>query len=317
MKVVVNQEFLPVLLSLLDKARKSIDIISFSFAIGSASGKHSTWNAPYEIASKLIEIKKKYGSKIRIRFFTEGLRETVDRNRVTADFLEEAGIQVRYGSTHAKGFCVDGKYVLFGSTNLTQQSIMKNNEANLLIEEKKNTLGFRKYFEHLWEGGHHGGIKLPKPYLADGDFKDDLINMIHKAKRKIDFSIYFFNHKEIENALIEAHERGLHVRGFIHQHASFAMSYIWANRSTVKRMRNAGMEDLHFGPLHKFSHSKYLVADGKDVFMSTGNWLKEDVNIHPQLSIHFQDSVVARSLLKHLTWQIKNEAVEERRAISA
>lgn len=317
MKVVTNQEFLPVLLSLLGKARKSIDIISFSFAIGSAARKLSTKNAPYEIAMKLLEIKKKYGKKIKIRFFTEGLRETVDRNRVTADFLEEGGIEVRYGSTHAKGFCIDGKYVLFGSTNLTQQSIMKNNEANLLIEDTKIARGFKKYFEHLWTGGHHGEITLPRPFFADGDFKDELIRIIRDSKKKIDFSIYFFNHREIENALIEAHERGVKIRGFIHQHASFALPYIWANRSTVKRLRKAGMDDLHWGPLHKFSHAKYLVADGKFVFMSTGNWLVQDVLIHPQLSISFEDRFVARALSKHLTWQISHEAVTEKYSISA
>lgn len=294
------------LLTLLGKARKSIDIISFSFAIGSAAGKHSTKSAPYEIALKLLDIKRKYGKKVKIRFFTEGLRETVDRNKVTADFLEEGGVEVRYGSTHAKGFCIDGKYVLFGSTNLTQQSIMKNHEANLLIEDTKTSKGFRIYFEHLWNGGHHGDITLPKPFFADGDFKDELIRIIDHAKKKIDFSIYFFNHREIEEALIDAFERGAKIRGFIHQHASFALPYIWANRSTVKRLKNAGMDDLHWGPLHLFSHAKYLVADGKTVFMSTGNWLVQDVEIHPQLSIAFQDVKIARSLIRHLTWQINS-----------
>lgn len=299
-QLITDQEYLPALLNLLSKATKQVDILSYSFAIGSASGKHTLKGAPYQIAQKLIELKEEKGDKIRIRLYTEGLRDTVLRNKVTADYLEEAGVEIVYGSTHAKGFCVDGRYTLFGSTNLTNQSLTKNSEANLLIDDKKITKEFSKYFEHLWDGGVHGEIKLKKPFFADGDFKDELIKMISKAKKRIEFAIYFFNHREIEQALIEAYERGVEVTGFIHQHASFALSYIYANRSTVKRLKAAGIEDLHWGPLHTFSHSKYLIIDRKEFMLGTGNWLEEDVHIHPQIHIHLDNPMLARKLAKHL-----------------
>jgi phosphatidylserine/phosphatidylglycerophosphate/cardiolipin synthase-like enzyme len=303
-QLIIDQEYLSAIMELLSKAKKQIDILSYSFAIGSAAGKHTLKSAPYQIAQKLVELKAEKGDQIRIRLYTEGLRDTVLRNKVTADFLEEAGVEIVYGSTHAKGFIVDGRYTLFGSTNLTNQSITKNNEANLLFDDKKMTKEFSKYFEHLWEGGVHGEIKLKKPFLADGDFKDDLIDMISRAKKRIEFSIYFFNHREIERALIDAFERGVEISGYIHQHASFALSYIYANRSTVKRLKAAGIEDLHWGPLHTFSHSKYLVMDRKEFMLGTGNWLEEDVNIHPQIHIHLDNPSLARKLVKHLQHHI-------------
>lgn len=304
--VVTDQDYLPVLLSLLSKAKKSIDIMAYSFAIGSAAGKHSEKGAPYQIAEKLIEMKKKLGDKITIRLFTEGLRETVERNSVTARHLEKNGVEVVYGSTHAKGFCIDKKIVFFGSTNLTNQSIMKNGEANLLIKDAKIAKEFLRYMDYHWEGGGHGGIVLKEPFIADGGFKDVLIDMVDRAKKYVEFSIYFFNHKEIEKAIIRAHERGVKVRGFIHQHASFALSYIWANRSTVKRMKAAGIEDLHWGPVHTFSHAKYIVADRKEFMLGTGNWLVEDVHIHPQLYVHMKDASVAKELLKHLNASVRS-----------
>jgi hypothetical protein len=60
-------------------ARKKIDILSFSFAIGSAGGKINFKSASYQIAQKVKKIKGKKGNKIKILFFTEVLRETVDR----------------------------------------------------------------------------------------------------------------------------------------------------------------------------------------------------------------------------------------------
>ncbi len=304
MEVITDQNYLPTLLKLLSSAKKKIDILSFSFAIGSAGGKINFKSAPYAIAKIIKEIKEKHGNKIKIRFFTEGLRETVDRNKVTADYLEEAGVEVVYGSTHSKGFCIDGKIVLFGSTNLSHQSITKNREANLLIEDTAIAKEFTRYFNHLWKGGGHGGVRLKLPMLADSDFKDELIEMIEGAKKRVEFSIYFFNHREIEKAIIRAHERGVLVTGFIHQHQSFAYPYIRANRATVTRMIASGISDLHFGIATTFSHSKYCVVDRKEIMLGTGNWLVEDVLTHPQLFIHLHDPLVAKNLAKHLKSQI-------------
>jgi hypothetical protein len=295
--LVTNQDFLPVVMSLLTRARKSIDILSFSF---------TSFGAAKAIAEKLKEIKIEQKKMIQIRFFSEGIRETYERNKVTADFLSESGIEVHFGATHAKGFCIDGRYVLFGSTNLTNQSIMKNHEANLLIDDRKIAHEFKRYFEHLWHGGQHGEIELKAPLLADGAFKDVLVDVINRSKKLIEFSIYFFSHKDIEKALIAAHQRGVRIVGFIHQHKSFALSYIRMNRATVKRLQTAGIEELHWGKTSHFSHSKYLVADRKEFLLGTGNWLLQDVEIHPQLYIHLTDSVVAKKLGKHLLFQIES-----------
>lgn len=304
-KVVTGNAYLKKLLLLLEGARTSVDVMAYSFAIGSAAGKINKNSAPYEIALKLIELAKR---KVKVRLYIEGSRETADRNRITANFLKKNGVEVVYGATHAKGLCVDKRFVYFGSTNLTQQSITKNNEANLLIDDKKMAKGFLEYFNFHWEGGTHGGIKLAPPFLADGDFKDAIVAMIDGARKRIEFAIYFFNHREIEEALIRAHDRGIKVTGFIHQHYSFALSYIYKNRATVKRLREAGVEDLHFSVPSTFSHAKYIAVDRKEFALGTGNWLVEDVLIHPQLYIHLKDPKVCLNLVRYLQWLIKNQS---------
>lgn len=304
-QLISDQNYLPEVLRLIGKAKKSIDIVSFSFAIGSATGKHATWSAPFKIAEKLKSAQKKHHDHLKIRFFTEGFRETSSRNKVTAQYLKAAGVHIKLGATHAKGFCIDGRYILFGSTNLTNQSIMKNHEANLLIDNPKIAQEFTRYTDHLWNGGKHGGITLNPPFAADGDFKDQLITMINNAKKRIEFSIYFFNHKEIEQALIKAHQRNVKITGFIHRHQSFALPFIWANRSTVKRLNASGIKDIYWGRPYLFSHAKYLIADGKHIALGTGNWLAQDVKIHPQLYIFLENKNLALELNKHLKKQIK------------
>ena len=312
--LVTNEDYLEAALALVGRARRSIDILAFSWGIGSVSGRMSFDGAPYKLAARLKELKEKRGDALRVRLYIEGVRETADRNRVTADFLESAGVEVVYGSTHAKGFCVDGRYVFFGSTNFTQQSMVKNDEANLLIDDRKIAAEFTRYFEHLWNGGGHGGLELGGPLLADGEFKDAILEMIARAKKRIEFSIYFFDHREIERALIAAHERGVEITGFIHQHFTFAMPYIRRNRATASRMRAAGMEDLHFSDGSRFSHSKYLVRDREELALGTGNWLVEDVEEHPQLYVRLKDKPLAKALVAHLKEQIAEHgsALEKR-----
>jgi phosphatidylserine/phosphatidylglycerophosphate/cardiolipin synthase-like enzyme len=302
--LVVDRDFLPIMLDLIGHARESIDLMAFSFAIGSAGGKIDFKGAPYRVAAKLAERKRK-NPDLKIRMFIEGIRETESRNRVTAAFLKKSGVTVRFGSTHAKGICVDQRYFLFGSTNLTNQSILKNNETNLLIDSPAVATSFGLYFDYLWRGGKHGGITLPAPLLADGDFKPALLDMITSAKKTIDFSIYFFDQADIENALIEAHQRGVKIVGFVHQHRAFALSYVRRTARTVQRLRAAGIKTIHFAPATLFTHSKFLVRDKQELALGTGNWLNEDVNIHPQLYIRLIDAPLSRHLTKHLTRQIR------------
>lgn len=47
-------------------------------------------------------------------------------------------------------------------TGVTDQDYL----PTLLIDDKKIAKEFMRYFEHLWEGGAHGGIELKAPKVA-------------------------------------------------------------------------------------------------------------------------------------------------------
>lgn len=243
---------------MLEKAQHDIEVLAFSFAIGSINGRINKSSAPYKVAEKLVELKKTK-KHLNIRVYMEGVRSTSARNFITSHFLEEAGIIVEFGATHAKGFCVDHHLTLVGSTNLTNQSLVKNYEANLLIDDVDVAVEFHRYFEHLWAGGQHGRIRLHEPLIADGDFEEVLLKMIRSAQKTLEFSIYFFDHKKIYAALIEAHERGVHIKGFGLYHPRFALSYVYRTRRTIEGLRKIGVTDLHFSNASNFAHSKYLI----------------------------------------------------------
>ena len=64
------------------------------------------------------------------------------------------------------------------------------------------------------------------------------------------------------------------------------------------------MEEIYSGIPWTFSHAKYLVADKKELVLGTGNWLMEDVVIHPQLYVHQSGKALSGKLIAHLDTEI-------------
>ncbi len=306
--LIKDQEYLPTLLKELELAQSSIDVMAFSFAIDDGRGTILTTSPTYTIAQKLINLKKEKGDSLSIRLYIEGERITVGRNKITGDFLEKAGIVVKYGSTHAKGFSIDHKKILFGSTNLTTQSMIRNNETNVLSDDSAIVQGFDRFFENLYNDGKHGSLVLDKPMLADGLYKQALLNVINSANQSLEFSIYYFNDTDIENALIKAYQRGIKVRGYFNQREIPGSNLVERNRQTVERMKKTGIEELFFALDTSFTHSKYIIADKNKILLGTGNWNYTDVATHRQLYVELDDSTLALKLSEHLDEQIKLES---------
>lgn len=294
-RLVVDTAALPALLGLLDAAERRVDLIAYSFALTKQP------SAPQQVLQALLDA---HGRGVAVRVYLEGERETALRNVPTGELLAVAGIDVVYGATHAKGVAVDDA-VFFGSTNLTNQSLTKNIEANVVcVDDDDVCAGFDAYFAHLWRGGRHGGVTLPPPLYADGDFAAALVDVIDDARASVDFAIYFFDQEDIERALARAARRGVVVRGLAHTHNSFALPYVRRTRRTVERLQRAGV-DVHLGPPSLFSHAKLLVRDQRALFIGTGNWLDEDIDTHPQLAARFDDAVLARAAVAWLTTTIR------------
>ncbi len=306
--LVVDQDYLPTLLKELDKSETSVDVLAFSFAIDDGQGNIQSTNAAFQVAEKLVNLKKEKGHSIAIRLYIEGERSTFDRNKITSDYLEKAGIQVKFGSTHAKGFSIDHKTILFGSTNLTTQSMMRNNETNILSDDSLIVKGFDFFFDNLYKGGSIGSVALEKPMLADGVYKAFILNAIKTATKSLEFSIYYFNDADIENELIKASKRGVVITGYFNSKIIPGSNLVEKNREAVERMKKNGITELYFASDKAFTHSKYIICDKEKIILGTGNWNYSDVNSYRQLYVELNDAQLAVSLASHLSDQIKSES---------
>jgi phosphatidylserine/phosphatidylglycerophosphate/cardiolipin synthase-like enzyme len=140
---------------------------------------------------------------------------------------------------------------------------------------------------------------------ADGDFEPALLDLIDRARERLVFSIYFFDLDTVIAALVRAHRRGVHVRGLVHTHRSFGLDYVRRTEGAVRALSAAGITDLHFGPANQFTHAKLIVRDDDELMIGTGNWLLEDVEIHPQLHARFVNPALAAEIAAHVSRTIE------------
>jgi len=119
------------------KATKSLDMVFF--LIGSR-----------RLSRYIIRAHRK---GIRVRVVTDG-KVSKSRNSVNW-YLQRHGVDVRAvkvsrGSMHSKFIVIDGKRVILGSANITNDADRRNHEFLILSDDSELVSKFMDKFEELW-----------------------------------------------------------------------------------------------------------------------------------------------------------------------
>lgn len=143
--ILANENYYPVLLEAIDKARQEIMISIFSFKTGERKNTY-----PDKILNHLAEAVKRGVKVIVILEKTDHRTEGLDiQNRETGRLLAEKGINVFYDSprrtTHTKLIVIDQRLLILGSHNFTQSALKYNNEMSVLLENPDMAKNARDY----------------------------------------------------------------------------------------------------------------------------------------------------------------------------
>ena len=130
---VASKEILP----LIQEAKKTIDIWMFLL----------THN---KISEELVNAKKR-GVKVRIILDTAQTRDVLSKH----DYLDEKDIEVKVeswgGHMHIKAAVIDNKHIVLGSMNWTLDSVKKNDENTIIINNSpKLSLQLSSLFNEMW-----------------------------------------------------------------------------------------------------------------------------------------------------------------------
>jgi len=148
----VNENYYPALMSEIENAQTSIDIVLYEFKW------YDNNNSVVQLRDLLAK-RAKEGIKIRIildqsKWYGQ-ITDLSKENKKTGEYLAEKGISVKFDSekitTHDKLVIIDDSVVLIGSHNWGSSALTKNNEASVLIRGSEIAEYYENYFEFLWK----------------------------------------------------------------------------------------------------------------------------------------------------------------------
>lgn len=181
------------------------------------------------------------------------------------------------GLMHEKILAYDHTTSFFGSANMTYESLKKHDNFVLGIYDKN-------LFTHI-ENHHRNrflGLKSP-PFIGTidnqnislwflPDQKLDALNyfiyLVDQAKSSIKVAIYTLTHKEILEAFIRAHDRGVQLT-FIVDNSSLKGT----SRAAAKYLMEKGLR-IYESPRLKLCHHKMMVIDDQLLLVGSSNWTK-------------------------------------------
>lgn len=296
---VVNAEYLPALLAILGKAEKDIEFIQLEFHYDPAVRK---------IQDAMREALKR---GVRVRGLIE---DRISFNVASARYLKEYGIYAKLDTakkmTHNKLFIVDGTYVLLGSSNLSRNSMERNNETNVLIRDCAIGRFFSEYFEKLWADSE----KEPgmEPFgvgaitaVTNRAYFEEVMRLFREAKVSIEILMYGMSYypdspesrtSRLVDALIAAARRGVAVRVLLDK-SDYNETINEVNDRTKKHLEAAGVK-VRWDDEHVTSHAKLICADGT-VVIGSYNWGYDALERRNECAVIIRDGATTKFFLKY------------------
>lgn len=223
---------------------------------------------------------------------------------------------------HNKFFIFDSKKVFTGSSNITQTDLTGfNANYSVLINSEKIAKYFIDEFNQMYSGKFHtqkDKIEKSPVILNDNTevsvffspqdkiIKNEIIPLINNAKETIDISIFFLTHKQLNDALINAHKRGVKIR--IINDATNA-----SNRFSIhKSLRSVGIQVKTENFAGK-NHSKIVIIDNEISVIGSLNFTSSGEKSNDENVLVIKNKDIAQDMTKSFnkTWaQIDDKYLE-------
>ncbi len=202
----------------IDSAQKTIHIASFE-------------TNSNDVAKALIKAK---GRGVDVRWITDdenGIGADNDPGRGQFAMLKKAGIKViddgRGALMHDKFWLFDGKTLWTGSTNITINGMVKQNNNVIVIDSTELTSMYEQEFNDMWAGKFNSkspstvdqqflefnGSSIQVLFSPEDHPIDHILPIIQKAKKDIKFLAFSYTQEQLGQSMLDAIQRGVQVSG--------------------------------------------------------------------------------------------------------
>lgn len=206
---------------------------------------------------------------------------------------------------------VDNSWVLTGSMNHTIANLGWDYNNIICIQDQSLAKGYTLEFEEMW-GGAFGNQKtdntphcfningvVVESYFSPSDgVANRIVQAIDKAEKDLAFAILVFTENSLGTAVLEAHERGVDVRGII-DYVEFngdEYSFLSNNGVNVQDYQNADGSQWPDGPTlhHKYAVIDYSVGSNHPLLITgSHNWTASAGSIHDENTLLIYDAEIA------------------------
>jgi len=164
---------------------------------------------------------------------------------------------------HNKFCVIDGKIVLTGSFNPTDNDNSRNNNNVLVIYSKALSENYEDEFNELWNGIFSGGSKVKYPvvyvngikienyFCPEDNCESHIVDLISSAKSSVYFMDFSFTSREIADAIMM--KKDLDTRGIVDSSQSSS------KYSQLKRLQEAGVNVEKDKNKYKMHHKVFII----------------------------------------------------------
>lgn len=289
---VVNKDYFPALMGMIDKAERRIDFIQLE------------WHYTPETVGRIQEaLQAAVKRGVRVRGLIE---DHISFNPRSVEFLvKKFGVDAKLDTpekmTHNKIFIVDGTEVLLGSTNLTHNSMERNNETNVLIRDPAIAAYFEGYFEKVWkdsatEPGVAPLVSGPITAFTNRSFLGEVLPLFSGAKESIRVLMYGISYREgnsrssvnrLVDALVAARKRGVTVKVLLDR-SNYNKGINEVNEKTKAYLESQGVE-TRWDNVMVTSHAKLLCVDDA-VVVGSYNWGRDAMDRRNECAVILRDA---------------------------
>ena len=298
---VVNREYLPAVLDLINGATNSIDFVQLEM--------HDD-RAVQAIEAALAAAVKR---GVRVRGL---LDDGVDFNAAAIARLVALGAEAKLDTpvkmTHSKLVIVDGKIVLLGSTNWTGNSMGNNNETNVRLDDPALAGYFARYVAALWADS---AAEPELPAVESGTAKTivnrqyfpEVMGLFNAATQRIRVVMYGISYSPkyaggkvnlLVEALAAARARGVDVAVVID--LSDYNGLLNKVNDPAKKFLDAAGVAVFDDPAPITTHAKMIVADDCAVIGSV-NWGKDALENRNETCVAIRDPAIANQFAAYFS----------------
>lgn len=142
--------------------------------------------------------------------------------------------------------------------------------------------------------------------LNDATFEPTVRQAIAEARQEVVVALFLFKAdgppanraRQMMELLGETTARGVRVRVILETASEGDDDVVRANHHTAKRLRDAGVEVAFDDPQRRY-HGKFVVVDGRTVFLGSHNWTDSALRYNREVSVRIDDPSLAHQLLDY------------------